>query len=81
MGVGALTGKLSDAGLSDEWIRDGSGAIPPGGSGLFLLVNFAKRDVVLTHLRDAAVGGKIINTTLSNETAAVFQDALTKSGG
>ncbi len=73
VGVGALIGKLTDAGLSDDWIREVSDAIPAGGSSLFLLVNFAKRDVVFAEVRNAAVGGKIINATLSDEAGAAFK--------
>ncbi len=80
MGVGALIGKLTDAGLDDKWIKEVSESIPEEGSGLFLLVNYADKDATIKTLGRYAGEGKIINTTLSEDAQQVFQDALTKQG-
>jgi uncharacterized membrane protein len=71
---GALAGAMTDFGINDKFIKDVSGAIPPGGAALFLLVNKMTTDKVLADLK--GVGGKIIRTSFEKTKEEAIQAAL-----
>lgn len=64
-GAGALSGKLADYGINDEFIKSMGETIQPGSSALFVLVRRASLDKVLPEL--AEFEGTVLKTSLSNE--------------
>jgi uncharacterized membrane protein len=74
-GAGALSGKLSDIGIDDNFIKELSGTLQPGNSALFVLVRKATPDKVLEQLK--GFEGKVLKTSLTadeeNELRAVLE--------
>jgi uncharacterized membrane protein len=73
-GAGAIGGALSDVGIDDRFMDELAGTLAPGSSALFVLVRKMTPDKVLPQLQGA--GGKILQTSLSNEDEAKLQAAL-----
>jgi uncharacterized membrane protein len=71
---GALAGKLSDFGIDDKWIKEVSESIPPGGSAVFVLARTANAERVVPEM--AKYGGKVIQTSLSDEQHKALDEAL-----
>jgi uncharacterized membrane protein len=63
--TGAISGKLSDYGIDDEFIQEVAGTIEPGGSALFLLISKWTEDKVLDEL--GRFNPKVVRTSLSKE--------------
>ncbi len=74
MGAGALAGKMSDYGISDDYIRKIAETIEPGTSALFVLVRKANPERVLPEL--AKYHGKVLRTSLTPEQEKRLQEAL-----
>ena len=76
-GFGALSGRLADYGINDDFIKDLGNAIPEGTSALFLLVRSSTPDKVLPEIEPFKP--RVVKTSLSNEQEAklraAFQDA------
>jgi uncharacterized membrane protein len=72
--TGALAGKLADYGIDDQWIKEVAGAIPPGGSALFVMARHAKAERVLPEL--AKLGGRVKRTRLTSKQQQALEDAL-----
>jgi uncharacterized membrane protein len=81
--VGAASGALADAGITDRFMRELATVLIPSGSALFVLTRrpTSDKDRVLDELK--GLGGKIFTTSLSHEDEARLQAALnaTKSAG
>lgn len=73
-GAGALSGKLADYGINDQFMKDLAASLTPGSSALFVLVRKATPDKVLAELE--GTGGKLIKTSLSDADEAKLQAAL-----
>jgi uncharacterized membrane protein len=73
-GAGAVGGALSDIGINDDFMKELAGHLSPGSSALFVLVRKMTPDKVLPQLQGA--GGRIIQTSLSNEDENKLQAAL-----
>jgi len=73
-GAGAIGGALSDVGIDDRFMDELASTLAPGSSALFVLVRKMTPDKVLPQLQGA--GGKILQTSLSNEDEAKLQAAL-----
>jgi uncharacterized membrane protein len=73
-GAGAVGGALSDIGINDDFMKELAGHLSPGSSALFVLVRKMTPDKVLPQLQ--GTGGKIIQTSLSNEDENKLQAAL-----
>ena len=73
-GTGALSGSLTDVGINDNFMKEIAEAFQPGTSALFILARQATPDKVLEELKGS--GGKIIQTSLSQEGEAKLQAAL-----
>ena len=71
-GAGALSGKFSDIGIDDNFIKELSETFKPGTSGVFILVRKATPDKILEELK--GFKGKVLKTSLS----ADKEDALRK---
>jgi uncharacterized membrane protein len=74
--TGALAGKLSDYGIDDKWIKEVASAIPPGGSGLFVMARNTNAERVLPEM--AKFGGTVIRTNLTTEQQQALEEALTQ---
>ena len=71
-GAGALSGKFTDIGIDDNFMKELSETFKPGCSAVFVLVRHATSDKVLENLKDFK--GKVLKTSLS----ADKEDALRK---
>jgi len=72
--TGAIAGKLSDVGISDEFIKDVGNQITPGTSALFLYVARATTDRVVERLQQYEP--TVIRTSLSNEAEEQLRTAM-----
>ena len=71
---GALAGKMSDAGVNDDFMKQLGAKLPPGGAALIALGRSDAPDSVLDRLRP--FGGEVIQTSLSDEDEARLRAAL-----
>jgi len=63
--AGAITGKMSDYGINDDFIKEVGATIKPGGSALFLLISKWTEDKALERLKK--FDATIVRTSLSKE--------------
>lgn len=73
---GAIAGKLTDVGINDDFIRETSRALQPGGSAVFVLVRKMTPDKVLERLKAFNRHGRIIQTSLSNDAEEKLRDVF-----
>ena len=66
-GGGALSGKLTDLGINDQFMKDLGATFTPGTSALFVLVRKATPDKVLDALKPFAGKGKVLQTSLTKD--------------
>jgi uncharacterized membrane protein len=71
---GALSGKLTDVGINDEFMKDAASALKTGTAGLFLLVRKMTTDKVLADLK--GVGGTVMHTSFDETKEAALREAL-----
>jgi uncharacterized membrane protein len=71
---GALSGKLTDVGINDQFMKDAAQALQPGSAGLFLLIRKMTADKVLEDLR--GVGGTVMRTSFDHTKEAALREAL-----
>lgn len=76
-GTGALSGRLLDFEISDDFIRQVGQSLGPNSSALFLLVRRVKPEKVLKELE--AFHGHVRSSTLSQEQEERLQAALARS--
>jgi uncharacterized membrane protein len=76
VGAGALSGKLSDIGISDPMMKDMAAEFTPGSSALFVLVRKATPDKVLEGLKDFAGKGKVLKTSLKQDSEEALRKVL-----
>lgn len=76
-GAGALTGAISDYGISDDFIRSLSEKLMPDSSAIFILVRKITPDKVQAEL--AQFGGTVLRTSFTQAEEEQWQRAL--SGG
>ena len=70
----AITGKLSDYGIDDDFIHEVAQTIEPGGSALFLLISKWTEDKVLDELEK--FHPKVVRTSLSKEEESKLKAAF-----
>ena len=75
-GAGALAGRFTDVGINDDFIRDVSNAVPPGGSAVFLLIRKMTTDKVVARLQQFSRSGRILRTSLSEADEARLREAF-----
>ncbi len=75
-GVGALAGKMSDIGVSDDFMREVSDQIKPGQAALFLLTSDEVLDKVKERLDQYKSTFRILHTSLSREDEAKLREEL-----
>jgi uncharacterized membrane protein len=71
---GALGGKMTDAGVNDNFHKQLGSKIPPGGAALIVLGHSDARDKVVERVRP--YGGEIIQTSLDEEDEARLRSAM-----
>ena len=64
-GAGALSGRYTDIGIDDNFMKQAAGALTPGQAALCVLVRKVTADKVLPAM--ATFGGKVLRTNLSTE--------------
>jgi uncharacterized membrane protein len=69
-----LLGKGRDLGIDNKFIKEVGDSLDPGQSALFILVVEATADKVLPEM--AKFGGKVFQTSLSNEDETLLKEAL-----
>ncbi len=75
--AGAVSGALGDVGINDNFMKELSQTLQPGGSALFILVRRATPDKVLDELK--GTGGKVLKTSLSHDDETKLQEALSSA--
>jgi uncharacterized membrane protein len=73
-GVGAASGAVTDLGIEDNLMRDLGQNLPEGGAALFVLVRRVTADKVIPRI--SQYGGKVLQSSLSNEAEQHLQEAL-----
>jgi len=72
--TGAITGKLSDYGIDDSFIKELTTKVEPGKAALFTLIRESTPDKVLAEMKQ--FGGHVLQSNLSAEDEAKLQAAL-----
>jgi uncharacterized membrane protein len=62
-GSGALSGKLADLGINDQFMKDLGATLTSGSSALFVLVRRSTPDKVLEGLKPFVGKGRILQTS------------------
>jgi uncharacterized membrane protein len=73
-GAGALSGKFSDIGINDQFMKDAAASLTPGQAALCVIVRKVTADKVLPAM--AHFGGKVLRTNLTEEQEQKLQSAL-----
>ena len=73
-GAGAISGKLTDIGISNDFMKDLGQTISPGSSALFVLVRKATPDKVLGELKQFK--GKVLQTSLTTDKEEQLREVL-----
>ena len=73
-GVGALSGRLTDIGIDDKFMKDAAAALTPGQAALCVMVRKVAADKVLPVM--ASFGGKVLRTNLTTEQETRLREAL-----
>lgn len=73
-GAGAISGKLSDIGIDDKFMKELGQSLKPGCSALFVLVRKSTPDKVLERLQ--GFGGTVMKTSLSKDREEELQRVL-----
>ena len=77
--AGGASGALTDLGIEDNFMKEVGQTLPEGGAALFALVRQVTPDKV--NPRISQYGGKVIQSSLSNEAEQRLQEALDSAGG
>jgi uncharacterized membrane protein len=76
--AGAATGAVTDPGIEDNFMRELGQSLPEGGAAVFALVRQVTPDKVIPRISE--YGGKVLQTSLSNESEQRLQEALDAAG-
>lgn len=77
--AGALSGRLSDYGISDDFMRELADSMPNGSSAIFMLVRRATLDRAGPEI--ARFGGRLLHTSVSRALEDKFREMLAAHGG
>ena len=75
--AGAAGGAVSDYGIDDKFMKELGDGIEPGGAAVLLLIRKVSVDKVLPRIQQP---GRIIQTSLDDETEQQLADALAAAG-
>lgn len=79
-GVGAISGKLSDIGIDDAFMKNLAESFQPGTSAVFLLVRAATPDKLIAHLEAYRGKGQLLQTSLTSADEAELRNLLETKG-
>jgi uncharacterized membrane protein len=71
---GGRRGELTDIGIEDNLMKELGNSLPEGGAALFVLVRRVTPDKVIPRIEQ--YGGKVLQSSLSNESEQRLQEAL-----
>ena len=74
---GAIGGSMVDYGIDDKFMKELGTELEPGGAAVLLLIRKVSIDKVLPQIK---IEGKVIQTSLDNETESQLSDALAAAG-
>ena len=77
-GAGALSGYFTDVGIEDNFLKDATQALPPGGAALCVLVRKVTADKVLPAMSE--FGGTVLRTNLTAEQENKLREGLKAAG-
>ena len=80
-GAGALSGRLADVGINDDFMKKLGAELTDGGAALFVLVRKATGDKVLERLKDFAGSARVLQSSLSKDSEEALRAALEKPAG
>ena len=72
--AGAASGAVTDLGIEDNFMKELGQSLPEGGAALFVLVRQVTPDKVIPRISE--YGGKVLQSSLSNESEQRLQEAL-----
>jgi uncharacterized membrane protein len=75
-GAGALSGKFTDVGINDTFMRDLGAKLTPGTAAVFILARKISADKVAERLATLNSGGHILQTSLSADDEAKLAAAF-----
>jgi uncharacterized membrane protein len=75
--TGAAAGALSDYGVDDNFMKELGASLRPGGGAVIVLVRKITVDKVIPQIK---IPGKVIQTSLDNETEQRLSEALAAAG-
>jgi uncharacterized membrane protein len=75
---GGASGALTDLGIEDRFMKELGQSLPDGGAALFVLVRKVTPDKVIPRI--SQYGGKVIQSSLSQESEQRLQEALSATG-
>jgi uncharacterized membrane protein len=73
-GAGALSGRFTDIGINDNFMKEAAQALAPGQAALCVLVRKVTADKVLPAM--APFGGRVLRTNLTTEQETKLREAL-----
>ena len=76
--AGAASGAASDYGVDDDFVKQLGEQLPKGGAAVVVLVQASTRDKVVPEI--SKYGGRLIQSSLSNDQEEAFQEALDNRG-
>lgn len=72
-GAGALSGRFTDLGINDQFMKDLAENFKPGCAAIFILVKKATADKVMEGLEQFKGKGKVIQTSLTKDDDATLR--------
>jgi uncharacterized membrane protein len=78
-GAGALSGKLTDVGVDDNFMREVGASLEPGHAALFLLVQQVTLDKLAAEMAPYHYNGRILHSSLTSEAEQHVRDVLQAS--
>jgi len=79
VGVGSLSGALSDLGIDDGFLREIGNTLPNGGAALCVLLRDSTPDRVIERLRTHAPHAQLLRTNLSHADEEELRQMLAKA--
>lgn len=73
---GAIAGRFTDVGINDDFMREASHAVVPGGSAVFMLVRKMTTDKVMARLQGFHKTGRVLQTSLSDQDEDHLREAF-----
>jgi uncharacterized membrane protein len=75
-GAGALSGRLTDVGINDDFMKNLGERLKPGTAAVFVLARKFNTDKVIERLGDFRAKGQVLQSSLSHDDEASLKAAL-----